>query len=101
MSGRCLIVALCVLGWSVEAGAQEPGNGRLRMAAGLFPVNLAAADVSAAPSPDSTAAGGVVSGNGAPATEDSSTPEASAAQGTAPPFIAERRACDGCPPRSV
>ena len=39
MSGRCLFVALCVLGWSVGAGAQEPGTGRLRIAAGLFPVN--------------------------------------------------------------
>jgi len=101
MWGRCLIVALCVLGWSAGAGAQEPSSGRLRVAAGLFAANPSAVAVSAAPDPDVPAAGDVASSPEATSTGDSATPLEPDAPQASPPLNAERRACDGCPRRSV
>src|SRR6188472_1276394 len=101
MWGRCLIVALCVLGWSAGAGAQEPSSGRLRVAAGLFAANPSALAVSAAPDPDVPAAGDVASSPEATSTGDSATPLEPDAPQASPPLNAERRACDGCPRRSV
>src|SRR4051794_33058940 len=95
---RCLVAMLCVLVWSVGAAAQEPGVARPPVFKSLFAVNpLGAGGVSAAPDADDGPSADAVSSTDR---DESGTPLASP-QAAPTPLDAERRACDGCPQRSV
>jgi hypothetical protein len=100
MLNRCLVITLCVVGWSVGAAAQDPGNGRLTAPAKLLAVNPPdTGTVSASLVADDPASAGVDS-TPVPAASAASVDTPSATSETTS-LDAERRACDGCPQRSV